>query len=315
MFKYFFVLTLAFNLSSNAFASATTKLADYLLSGSGVVELLGKYQIKGDDAKMVESYVGSSLASLGSKKSLTKEELAKIISKLPVTGADANVRKELQILLDKPEKEIKKSDVVNAINNIIYLANRHGQKSVIITCAECTNETLAKNGFKFSVANIKNTSVVKLMDQTIPKTPSELNTFIASRMKRFGLGDYSKVTPKAVSPEEEKTMALFLSLYENGNAEQKELIAAIIKVSTRNGKANIIDPANPHKFWKMFSNDMDPQYMSEMADLLNEVAVRASKEKSTAEVAFYRHIRAKAGNDPKLVKAADDLEKMGCFFK
>jgi predicted Zn-ribbon and HTH transcriptional regulator len=315
MFKYFFVLTLAFNLSSNAFASATTKLADYLVSGSGVVELLGKYQINGDDAKMVESYLGSSLASFGSKKSLTKEELSVIISKLPVTGADATVRKELQLLLDKPEKEIKKADVVNAINNIIYLANRHGQKSVIVTCAECKNETLAKNGFKFTVESLKNSSSVKVLNQVLPNNPAELNSFISSRMKRLGLGDYSKVTPNLVAPEEEKTLALFLGLAENGSADQKELIAAIKRISTRNGKTNIIDPVNPHKFWKMFAEDMDSNYMKGMADTLNQVASRAEKDKVQAEEAFYRLLKDKAGNDSKLLQDLQELKAKRCFFK
>ena len=154
MYKYLLVLCLSINM---AYASAV-KLADYLVSASGVTEILAKHGIKGNDAKQVQSYVASSLAALGSKGSnLSKEELLAVLSKLPVTGQDATMRKSLQVLLDKPEATIKKSDVVEAINNIIYLANRHG-KSVIITCAECVNENLAKDGFKFTVETIKNSN-------------------------------------------------------------------------------------------------------------------------------------------------------------
>ena len=99
----------------------------------------------------------------------------------------------------------------NAINNIIYLANRHG-RSVIITCADCVNTNLANAGFKFTVETIKNSSASKLLNDVIPRNPAQLNTFISGRMKRLGMGDYSKVTPDLVAPEDEKSLALFLGL-------------------------------------------------------------------------------------------------------
>lgn len=314
MFKYFVVISLVMNLSSNAFASGTTKLVDFMLSGSGVVEILGKYGIKGNDAKMVESYMGSALAALGSKKVLTKQELMDVLSKLPVTGPDASVRKELQVLLDKSESEISKDDVVKAINNMIYLANRHG-KSVIITCAECVNESLAKNGFKFTVENIKNSSSLKVLNEVLPKNPAELNTFISSRMRRLGMGDYSKVTPDVVNPAEEKSLALFLGLAESGSPDQKALIASVKKLSTKNGKTNIIDPKNPQKFWKVVADDMSPQDMSGWTKTLNEVSARAEKDNVGTEEAFYRTLKEKAQGNDYLMKQYETLKAKRCFFK
>ncbi len=302
------------NLSSNAFASGTTKLVDFMLSGSGVVEILGKYGIKGNDAKMVESYMGSALAALGSKKVLTKQELMDVLSKLPVTGPDASVRKKLQVLLDKSESEISKDDVVKAINNMIYLANRHG-KSVIITCAECVNESLAKNGFKFTVENIKNSSSLKVLNEVLPKNPAELNTFISSRMRRLGMGDYSKVTPDVVNPAEEKSLALFLGLAESGSPDQKALIASVKKLSTKNGKTNIIDPKNPQKFWKVVADDMSPQDMSGWTKTLNEVSARAEKDNVGTEEAFYRTLKEKAQGNDYLMKQYETLKAKRCFFK
>ena len=295
-------------------ASEGAKLIDFILSGSGIVEVLGKYGIKGNDAKMVESYVGSALIALGSKKSVTKQELMDILSRLPIAGSDASVRKELQILLDKSEGELRKEDVVKAINNIIYLANRHG-KSVIITCAECVNESLAKNGFKFTVENIKNSSSLKVLNEVLPKNPAELNTFISSRMRRLGMGDYSKVTPDVVSPAEEKSLALFLGLAESGSPDQKALIAAIKKLSTRNGKTNIIDPKNPQKFWKVVADDMSPQDMSSWTKTLNEVSARAEKDNVGTEEAFYRTLKAKAEGNDHLMKQYETLKAKRCFFK
>jgi predicted Zn-ribbon and HTH transcriptional regulator len=314
MFKFLVVLTLVMNLSAPAFASGTTKLVDYMVSGSGIVEILGKYGIKGTDAKMVEGYMGSALMALGSKKNLTKQELYDVLAKLPVSGQDANVRKGLQMLLDTPEDQIKKSDVVNVINNIIYLANRHG-KSVIITCAECVNENLAKDGFKFTVETIKNTSAVKVLNEVLPKNPNELNTFISSRMRRLGMGDYSKVTPDVVSPAEEKSLALFLGLAESGSQDQKDLIAAIKKVSTKNGKTNIIDPKNPQKFWKIVGDDMSAQDMNGWTKTLNEVSARAEKDNVSTEEAFYRTLKEKAQGNDYLMKQYESLKAKRCFFK
>lgn len=314
MFKNFLALCLILCMSATAFASGAVKLVDFMISGSGVTEILGKYGIKGNDAKLVESYMASSLNALGSKKSLTKEELKSVLSKLPVTGPDASVRKELQILLDKSESEISKDDVVKAINNIIYLANRHG-KSVIITCAECVNDNLAKNGFKFTVENIKNSSSIKVLNEVLPKNPAELNTFISSRMRRLGMGDYSKVTPDQVAPSEEKSLALFLGLADSGSAEQKALISSIKKLSTRNGKTNLLDPKNPQKFWKVVADDMSPQDMSGWTKTLNEVAARAEKDSVATEEAFYRTLKEKAQGNEYLMKQYETLKAKRCFFK
>lgn len=310
MYKYLLVLCLSINIS---YASAV-KLVDYLVSGSGIAEILAKQGIKGENAKQVQSYVMSSLASFGVKDSMTKEELAIVLSKLPVTGPDANTRKSLQILLDTPAEKIQKADVVNAINNIIYLANRYG-KSTSITCSGCVNESLAKDGFKFTVATIKSASTVKLLNDVIPKEPAQLSKFINARMKKLGMGDYSKVTPDLVRPEDERPLAIFLGLAESGSAEQKALVAAIKKVSTRNGKVNIIDPKNPQKFWTVFSKDMTDQEVTGWTRTLEEVSARAQKDGVTSEEAFYRTIKDKAEGNPFLTQQYETLKAKRCFFK
>lgn len=310
MYKYLLVLCLSINVS---FASAV-KLVDYLVSGSGITEILAKQGIKGNDAKQVSSYVASSIAALGNKNSLTKDELLKVLSNLPVTGKDADLRKGLQMLLDTPADKIQKKDVVNAINNLIYLANRHG-KSVIITCAECVNENLARDGFKFTVEVVKNASATKLLNDVIPKNPAQLNTFISGRMKRLGMGDYSRVTPDMVAPEDEKSLALFLGLAESGSAEQKALIASIKKLSTKNGKTNIIDPKNAHKFWKVLADDMSAQDMAGWTRTMDEVAARAQKDSVSAEEAFYRTLKDKAAGNDYLTKQYETLKAKRCFFR
>jgi hypothetical protein len=308
MLKSFLILLLSINLT---YAAGTAKMIDFMMSNSGVIEILGKYGISGNDAKQVESYMGSAISALTSKASgLSKKDLTDVLSKLPVTGVDANIRKELQILLDKPESAIKKEDVVKVVNHMIYLANRHG-KSVIITCADCVNESLAKNGFKFTVESIKNSSAVKVMNEVIPKNANELNTFISGRMKRLGMGDYSKVTPDQVSPSEERSLALFLGLADNGSAEQKSLISSIRKVSTKAGKTNVLGT----KLWKIVDSDMSPEVMAGWSKTLDAVSARADKDGVSAEEAFYRTLKDKAQNDEGLMKQYETIKAKRCFFK
>lgn len=311
MLKYLIILCLSVNVT---FAS-TVKLIDYLVSGTGLTEILAKHGIRGNDAKQVQSYVSSSLAALGTKGSnLSKDELTTIIAKLPVTGQDANVRRSLQVLLDTPSNQIKKADVVEAINNIIFLANRHG-KSVIITCAECVNEKLALDGFKFTVEKISDASSLKLLNDVIPKNPKQLNDYISTRMRRLGMGDYSKVTPDVVLPEDEKSLALFLGLAESGSAKQKSLVNAIKKVSTTSGKVNIVDPKNPHKFWKVLADDMSDAEIDGWTRTLEEVATRAQKDKVNAEEAFYRTLKDKANGNESLTRQFETLKAKRCFFR
>jgi len=313
MLKYLMILSLTAQLS---YASGSAKLVDFMVNGSGVVELLTKYGIKGTDAAQVKAYVGSAMAAFSSSGSstMTKEEFLKVLSNLPVTGNDANVRMGLQQLLDKSEATIQKKDVIAVINDIIYLANRHG-KSVIITCAECVNESLAKEGFKFSVETVKNTTSAALLKNVIPSKPEELDKFISARMRRLGMGDYSKVTPDLVSPTEEKSLALFLALSESGTKEQKDFIAAIKNISTTNGKVNIIDPKNPHKLWRELSEDMSPETMKGWTQTLNEVAERRTKDGVTVEEAFFRTLKDKADKNPELKKQYETLKTKRCFFK
>ncbi|MDO9183555.1 MAG: hypothetical protein Q7U04_14170, partial [Bacteriovorax sp.] len=307
MLKYLIVLTLIMNLSSNVFAGAGAKLIDYMVSGSGVLEVLGKYGIKGNDAKQVESYVASSIGAIGNKKNLSKAELKEAIGNLVLdkslnkekNKADAIIRKQLQMLLDKPDSEITKEDVVTAINHLVLLADRHG-KSVIITCAECVNDNLAKNGFKFTVETIKSTSQLKIISETISQDPAVRGKDITNIMNKLQIGDYSKVSPSLVSPSEEKVFAMFLQTSEKGNADQKAFFAAVKRISTKDGKTNIIDPKNPHKFWKVIADDMSSEDMRMYTSMLQEVAAREDKDKVTAEEAFNRIFKEKAQGNPDL---------------
>jgi len=110
--------------SFSALASGPGKLADILISESGVMELLAKRGIEGIPAQKVSSYVKNSLISLSfADRVPTKRELIEIIGGLGGSESDMAMRKQLQVLLEKPadkmSKELK-SSVDLAVQNLIW---------------------------------------------------------------------------------------------------------------------------------------------------------------------------------------------------
>ncbi len=313
MFKYLLICLLAINVT---YASGV-KLVDYIVSASssGLIEVLAKKGIVGDEAKQVQSYVVSSLKALGIKEGANpKQQLEKVLGNIVASTEDMNRIRGLQGLLDtevKNASSVQEKQLVAAINSLIYVANRYGS-SVIITCAECVNPTLAAKGFQFTVETIKNATSTQLLEKTIPKNPADLSKYISKNMK--GMGDYSKVTPDLVAPQDEKTLALFVSLRTKGTEEQKSLVEAIVRLSTKNGKANIIDPKDPHQFWKIVADDMTPEETASWVKTLDEVTAD-KKGNTTVKEAFYKVLKEKAGKDPELMEQYKKLEAKGCFFK
>ncbi len=306
-------LLFALILSSSSFASGV-KLVDYLVSSSGLVGLLVKHGVSAKEAGQIEGYVFSSLNSLAPGKGLSASEFNKILSNIKMTGQDAKIKKELQVLFDKSGGEVTKEDLVKSINNIIYLANRYG-KSILITCADCVSESLSKNGFKFTVENIQNTTTRKILMDVLPSNPRDLQNFISAKVKKLGLGDYSKVRPGVISLDEEKTLALFLASYENGSPEFKAVADSIKKLSTKNGKTNLFDPLDPNKLWKLVTTDFSSQELYRMSSTLDEAAELSSVEKLKVEEAFNRVVKKKAEKSTELMEKYKLIKNRRCFFK
>jgi hypothetical protein len=315
MFKLLVALCLVVNFTSTAFASGTTKLVDYLISELRVTEILAMKGIKGQDAVLVNDYLSTALKALGAKKNVTPEELNNILDKLPIGSSDSKVKADLKALLSKPRNELSKDDVVQAINKLLYIADRHG-KSIAITCANCVNESLALHGFDFSVKKIKGAKVKDIIENILPKDADEYHKFITTKARNAKMGDYSKPDVQ-VSPSEEKALATYFSILELGTPEQKKLALTIKKLSTKNGNTNLFDKVDSHKFWKIFTeeDDMSAKDLKGWTDTLNEVAERAEKENITVEQAFYKTLRKKAEGNEELTKQCDIIESKRCFFK
>ena len=316
MKKFLVMLTSAF-LMMNAtmvYGAGTVKLIDFMVSSSGLTELMAKNGFQGTDIKQVDNYVFTSLSSLGSGKKLSQKELSELLVKLPVTGEDAKIRKELQVLLDKSESSIKKEDVVKAVNSIIYLSYRYG-KTMIITCADCVSDSLAKSGFKFTVENIQNAGSVKLLADVIPSNPKDLHLFITSKAKRLGFGEYSKISANFILPEEEKSLALFLALTESGNTVYKEFGEVIKGLSTQGKTTNIFNARNPNKLWKMISADVSEEQISKMTVLLKEVDQVIKKDNVTIEEAFNQVLKKRSEMSEDLFQKFKNIKAKRCFFK
>lgn len=303
-------------------AGQGVKLIDFILTDSGVLEVLGRRGIQGGQASSVQSYVKNSLRAFSpASEDLTKTELRQIINDLNVSGDDLRIRNELEELLEKSTDELDKDDVVTAINNLIYLANRHGLRgSVVLACSECVSEALSRNGFRFTFATVKNQRIADVVSSVLPRKPRQVANFIDQRMKRMELGNFKNVPKEIVAPEEERSLGVFLALAESGDQVHKDLIDAVLEVSKRpNGKVNLLDRQNPHKLWKLFDPDQNGETLStaEMQNwtrLLKEVAEEGKSDVSKKE-AFYTVLTREAGDDPVLIEYKDMLRSKNCFFK
>lgn len=303
-------------------AGQGVKLIDFILSDSGVLEVLGRRGIQGAQASSVQSYVRNSIRAFSpASEDLTKTELRQIINDLNVSGDDLRIKNELEELLEKSTDELEKSDVVTAINNLIYLANRHGLRgSVVLACSECVSEALSRNGFRFTFATVKNQRIADVVSSVLPRKPRQVANFIDQRMKRMELGSFKNVPKEIVAPEEERSLGVFLALAESGDQVHKDLINAVLEVSKRpNGKVNLLDRQNPHKLWKLFDPDQNGETLSaaEMQNwtrLLKEVAEEGKSDVSKKE-AFYTVLTREAGDDPVLIEYKNMLRSKNCFFK
>ena len=317
--NYFFVLTPTLGLSLNVNA-AGGKLIELLVNDSGILEILGKRGIKGAPAKKVSEYVSQSILSISySSKKPAAGDLRKIIKGITGSEVDNAYKRELVELLEKPADKVTKDDLVTAVNNLIYLSNRFGKRgSTVLACAECVSEALSRHGFKFTLEVLNDKSSKRVLTQVLPREPRQLTTFISSEMSKSGLGDYSRSAARTnlVSPEEERALGLFLGLRKYGNKKQKELADAIVSVSKDGaGETSLLSRENPHKLWKLFSEDMSDDVMDSWTKMLKEVGEKSDGAEGSSKKAFYNYLERVAGDDPVLREQLSALKRKNCFFK
>jgi len=303
-------------IQGQAMASAI-KLVDILLNDSGLSQSLSKHGIRGTSATKIKSYVRNSVTSLylyGNKKP-SASQLKRFVRGIKATGKDARYKSDLLKLLNKSEKNMTQDDLVKAINSLIYLANRHGKNSsAVLACAACVSDTLAAKGFKFTLETMNDKQSKKVLSKMLPSNPRSLTNYINTKLGRFGIGDFSK-SGRLVAAEEEKALGLFLGLKDIGSKQQKSLISAIENISKDgSGKINIFDQGNPHKLWKLFSEDISESEMSGWTSLLDEVA-KKSKGKTNKKEIFFDVLEKRAAGNVDLEDRVRTLKNKNCFFQ
>ncbi len=314
--KFLFTLLLSAMLATNVNA-AGGKLIDFLLNGSGALEVLAKYNIKGDAASEVGRYLELSLKSLNISGQLpSRQQFTAIIDQLGGSAEDLRLKRQLQELLSKDVDQVSKDEVVAAINNIIYLANRHGNTATaVLGCARCVSDELSLHGFRFTMKELSDSNAQTVLTSVLPKNPTDVRRFISSKFQAYGLGDYSRVSSRLVAPEEERAMALMLGLYEGGSAKQKELVRQIFEASKESsGRIRFMAEGGENKLHLLFTEDMDDEYVEYWTKTLRKVASERKESGDSMKEAFFKSLKKEAGDDPVAGEQIELLRTKKCFF-
>ncbi|WP_127716078.1 hypothetical protein [Halobacteriovorax sp. HLS] len=303
-------------ITGQSMASAV-KLIDILINDSGLSQSLSKYGVRGTSATQVKSYVKNSIDSLykfgGSTPSA--KTLRMHISQIPAQGKDLKYKKDLMALLNKSESSMAEGDLVKAVNSLIYLSNRYGKRSAtVLACSACVSDKLSSLGFKFTLEVMSDKQSKEVLTKMLPNQPRSLTNFINTKLAKHNIGSLAG-SKNIVAPEEERALGLFLGLKEIGSADQKKLIAAIEEISKdEHGSINILNPKNPHKLWKLFSEDISESDMTGWTKLLDEVASKSAGKTSKKDT-FYEILEARAAKNPEFEDRIQILKNKNCFFK
>lgn len=308
------LLTVSLSVQSNA---AGGKLLDFFLNGSGILEVLAKHNISGEAANEIGRYLELSLKSLNiSGQMPSRQQFTAIIEGLGGSPEDLRLKRQLQELLAKDVDSLSKNEVVDAINNIIYLANRHGNTATaVLGCARCVSDELSLHGFRFTMKELADDNARSVLTQVLPKKPQDVRRFISSKFQAYGLGDFSRVNSRLVAPEEERALALMLGLYEAGNAKQKELVKQIFEASKdSSGQIKFLAEGGENKLHLLFTEDMDDEYIEYWTKTLRNVAAERKESGEPMKEAFFKSLRKEAGDDPVAVEQIELLRAKKCFF-
>jgi hypothetical protein len=297
-------------------AGIPLKFIDFLLKDSGVVEALARHGILGEPATRVQTYVRNSLTALSTRSGdMSPVELRRTLSGLSLQGDDLRLRNQLLELLERNADEMAQEDMVTAINNLIYLANRHGVRgSVVLACSECVSDALRRHGFRFTLASVQNESAQQVLENVVPRNPRDLSNFINRRMTAMNLGNYRNAPRELIGPEEERALGLFLGLAEHGTEVQKEFVAAVVDFSrVGSNDVRLLNPDNPHIFWRFFDQNPSDEKLRFHARMLRE----AAQESNVAgrEDAYYRSLSRHYQNNDEALRMIDELRLKKCLFR
>lgn len=253
----------------------------------------------------------------GETKGLSGGELYRNLAMLKVEGnRDRKIQSSLLKLLSKEDSKVSQKEMSLVFNQMIYLSHRYGRSaSAVLVCGQCIDREVARGGIRFALEEIVDPNNKKVLTQ-IPNRPSDLKRYISNQMKKSALGDYSKVPRSLVSADEERSLALFLAMKNSSQESSRKLFNQIIKLSTdaKTSKVTLFNSQDPHKLWKIFSDDPNDAEVRSWTKLLEQVeSSRAQGE--GLESAFYSVLERKARGDDTLTRNLEKLKEKNCYFK
>jgi hypothetical protein len=297
-------------------------LADFLSSEVGVLATTTKLGLRGESADGLKLYIKNSITALGiSENSITKEALLRKIGNLRVSSDDRRLHRELVNLLSLKEDQFTDAHLTEAINHLIYLANRYGvRSSTVLACTDCVSSELAGVGVRFTLQGLAGSEIKKVLTEVLPQEPEALRQYLATQIRSKNLGDLSRVSNDLLLPEEEKVLGLFVGLDEIGSSSQKSFIEAVKRISKNNsGEINLFNPENSHKLWRVFADNPTPLELDGWTKLLNEAseAVESSRQAGSeikAKDAFFAILEKRAMEKPALKDRLEIIKSKKCFF-
>jgi hypothetical protein len=319
--KKLITLTLSLFLTLSVHASPArqgVRLLDLLIRESGISEVLTRQGLAAGSASSVQTYVRNSLDSLGlGNGTIRAQDLRRLLEQLPASGDDLVTQRQLISVLERNIDDLSYDEVVAAVNNLIYLANRHGIRgSQILACAECANTALRQAGFRFTFEQIQDANTTRLLEQVLPRNPRDLQNYIARQMNSKNLGNFRNITRDVLSPEEERTFALFLSMIDHGTPSQKALSQAILDISRepQTGTVRLLNADNPHALWRLATYDMSDDSMQYWTRIISEAA-EEGRDQVSKENAFFRVLEYRHHGDEKSLEMIANLRRNNCLFK
>ena len=292
--------------------TAAGRFIDMILSDSGVVTALGKSGIRGEGATQVKNFVNLSLKALNINNAKpTKREFIRALQSLPKSGKDGRIRAKLFAALNKRESELTKSEFIETINNLIYLANRYGRNSsTVLACSACVNSSLNAQGIKFTMELMENKQSKAILE-SLPSSPSQLRRHISSQMRGLKLGSFFANSTQ-VAPEEERALALFFGLAKNGSKAQQELAQEILSVSSFSRSKKVFFG---NKLWRLFSDNITQSEAEGWTRLLKEIKKDPDYiADNNLEKALFKNFEKKAAKNTNFADELDYLKRNNCFF-
>ncbi|MDD0851486.1 hypothetical protein HBN50_00195 [Halobacteriovorax sp. GB3] len=291
---------------------AASKVLDYLLSASGVEEVLYKKGFDPQAAQMQAKNIVVSLKNLSPDENRlpTLQELESAIEQIPDAADKAEAKKILAVLNQDADK-VSKDQLVDSFTQFTYIADRHSLRSINrIACTAC--------GEGATIIEVSNKTVndsINRMKKRF-KTDKQLESYIKKSMRKMKLGKYSS---KEIDKGDLLALATHIDLMANGSSEMKTVMSSLKRASYSKNGTDLLGAG--HNFaTKLLLEEQNPEQLLEWAARFDRVTALRKSDNTSFEEAFKKTLRedidkAQGSRKEAMQKAYDDMEVENCFFK